>query len=1134
MPEKKVKKPFPVVAIGASAGGLEAVTELLKSLNPDTGMAFIFIQHLNPNHKSILPEILSRLTIMKVQEIEDMELMEPDNIYVIPHNKGIRVTDGHIQLIPRKKNPANLSIDVLFSSLALTHKSNVVGIILSGNANDGTAGTKAIHDAGGITYAQDNSAKYLSMPHSAIAGGGVDFVFSPEKIGTELNTINKNGFAKHTARKKSKNSIADDDVDLKGIFEILHKATKVDFSHYKTATIKRRLSQRMNHLGILKVKDYSKYLLKKNNEVGLLYKDFLINVTAFFRDTETFNYLQTVFFPKLIKSKSPNEGIRIWIAACSTGEEAYSMAMLIAELQENKARKIPVQIFASDLSEQAIRTARIGEYAKKNIKLMPKKRVERFFNQLGDTYHIVKEIREMCVFAPHNVLSDPPFSRIDFVSCRNLLIYFGTAAQKKVISTFHFALNDTGYLMLGKSEAIGSTQQLFIQVNEKFKIYSRKKDVGVRKLPELQPQFPRTPFQTTARAKIKKNNVINPVNLDSAIDAILLSRYMPACAIINKDMEILQFRGSTGLYLRHQSGKASLNILKLTRPECAFELRNAIHQAFKTKETINKSGIEIQTETGVTLVSIEVSQLSIQLEEPVLLIVFSLEPHIEHPEESAGKKKNAGSVQSKLKDQKIKKLAAELAAVRDEMHQYIEAQEIANEELQTANEEITSANEEFQTLSEELETSKEEIEASNEELIVTNQELNTRNEQLAESNNYAEAIIATIHEPMLILDKNLCIKSGNGSFYKKFKVNEQETEGVSLFKLGNGQWNILELRQLLEDIRTKNTSFNNFEVVHTFPHIGKKVMMLNASQIVQKFHHDQLILLAIEDITIIKRKQTEEKELLRKDIRHHKADNLELEMAVKRRTKQLVYNNAALEKANKELESFNYVASHDLQEPLRKIQNFADLVLKEEKKNLSVTGKGYFQRMQETALRMQMLIEDLLAYSRSRNLDHNFEKTDLVQVVADVKKDFAEALQAARAIVEMGETPCEMNVIGFQLRQLFHNLFSNAIKFSAKKRALRVKIECAIAKGSKLKHDGLTPHLKYCHITFEDNGIGFDPQYKDRIFEVFQRLHSSDDFKGTGIGLAICKRIVDNHNGIITATGKLNAGVRFDIYIPAV
>ncbi len=671
--------------------------------------------------------------------------------------------------------------------------------------------------------------------------------------------------------------------------------------------------------------------------------------------------------------------------------------------------------------------------------------------------------------------------------------------------------------------------------------------------------------------KVPQKHLITPaVDIDKAIDSIILSHYVPASVIINYDMEIIQFRGATSLYLQHAPGKASLNILKLIRPEIAFELRTAIHNAVKTKKTIHKSGIEFISNSSSKNLSLEVAPIKINKSEPLLLILFT-----EHEKPETFESHPKGAKQSaSQKDRKIKKLEEELLAMRLDLRSITEEQESANEELQSANEEIASTNEEFQSVNEELETSKEEIESTNEELITTNQELQTRNELLIESESFSEAILSTIHEPMLILDKELRVKSTNKSFCEKFDIchisglkraekacfrcertisskradswtlsNVDSAAGIPLYELGNKQWDIPQLLKMIEAVNTKRKSFENFEVKASFDEKGEKgekTMLINGRHIVQTLHNENLTLLAFNDITehnlnLIKEK---EKEQLKKSIQEVKEHNTALEKAVRERTKQIEQASQILENKNKELENinekltaFNYVSSHDLQEPLRKIQLFAMHILENEEQNLSEKGKDYFDRMRQAALRMQTLIEDLLSYSRADNKKVKREITDINDIAKDVIEEFKEELKEKNAETDIHKRPI-LKVVRFQFHQLLHNLVGNAVKFSDPKKTLHITIKSEISKGEKLNNKNLQPHKKYFHISLSDNGIGFDPKYNDRIFEVFQRLHGKDEYKGTGIGLAICKKIVENHQGIITASGKINKGAVFNIYMP--
>jgi two-component system, chemotaxis family, CheB/CheR fusion protein len=1152
-PAKKepLENSFPVVAIGASAGGLEAMMELLKYLPHNTGMAFIYVQHLSPDHKSMLTEILSKKTKMKVQEIDDMDKIKPDNVFVIPYNKGIEVTDGHIKLIPRSDNSPAISIDILFSSLAHAQKNRVIGIVLSGSASDGTVGIKNIKQEGGLTFAQDDTAKFTSMPHSAIASGGVDYILSPKGIAFELARLSKHPFVKYPrggAEVTSENLIDNSNPDLKIILSQLHKTTGVDFSAYKMNTIKRRIIRRMLLYKITTLKQYAKMLSEKNEEIDILYQDLLINVTSFFRDTDAHKYLKETLFPRLLKRKKPGESLRIWVPACATGEEAYSIAMILLEIQETQTTSTHVQTFATDLSEHAISKARIGIYAKQELETVSPKRIQRFFTKTDDSFRVNKALRDMCVFAPHNILRDPPFSRLDFISCCNLFIYLDTAAQKKAINTFHYALNNDGYLMLGKSESINQSANLFTSTNNKYKIFSRKINSGSQRLPELTPRFeqhtvPEINPPLANRNKTHKDISYNHQWLDNAIDDVLVSEFMPASVVINHQMEIIQFRGTTDLFLTHPKGKATFNILKMARPEIAFELRNTITKVIKTKQRIRKTGIELKVNSAHKVISIEVVPLTIEpiaigWNEPLLLIIFTeLEQTEIYPQQT-----NRGKSLSPAKDKRIKKLEQELAAAQADALSISQEQEAFTEELQSAHEEVVSSNEELQTLNEELETSKEEIESANEELTTINQELQTRNDLLNESYEYSNAIVSTMHEPMLVLGKDLRVKTANKAFFEKFGVTEEQTVGELLYELGNKQWNIPALRELLEDIIPKNSRFYNYEVKHTFLNIGEKIMALNASRVIQKTHREQLILLIIADITevrqLILEKELREKELLTKEINERKTEKLKLQKAVELRTQELKEANESLEEKNiallnmnKELEAFTYVSSHDLQEPLRKIQTLASRILEKENQNLSDSGQNYFRLMQQSAERMRQLIQDLLTFSRITAAERKFENTDLNIIIEEVKKEFKETIAEKNAIIEVKEI-CDVHVIPFQFHQLMHNLLSNALKFSNPKISPHIIIGSRIIKYSKEKKVPLPDRKEYCHISITDNGIGFEKEYSEKIFEVFQKLHSKDEYAGAGIGLAIVKKIVDNHNGIITATSRVNEGATFDVYIP--
>ncbi len=929
------------------------------------------------------------------------------------------------------------------------------------------------------------------------------------------------------------------DTDLAKIIILINKEAGIDFSHYKMPTLKRRIARRMLFHQIKTTREYLKLLTEHIDEIHLLYEEMLIHVTEFFRDAETYQYLKEELLPKLLASKAAGTPFRIWIPACATGEEVYSIAINILEILTLASLDTPIKIFATDLSATAIKKARKGEYSRQNLASVSTKRLKHFFTKSGNNYSINKEVRNICVFAQHNVLNDPPFSRVDFISCRNMLIYLDNAAQKKVISTFHYALNSGGYLMLGKSETPGSSTNQFSQVNNKFKVYLRKNISGKKYLPEL---FKRTHAKTLQPPTILKEPVANKKmpakwfgkTVDTILLSHLLSRFVSASVVINQNLEILQFKGETDLYLQHPTGKANLNLLKMTRTEITFELRMAVSKAITSGATFRTPDIEIKNGDGYRMVNIEVIPLLSQWDETIFLILFCEPEKIAAPFTGV----HDGNIEA-LKDERIQKLENDLAKAHQNMVVFTRQQDGFTEELQSAHEEVVSSNEELQSLNEELETSKDEIESSIEELITTNQELIGRNQLLLESYEYSETLINTMHEPLLVLDKDLRIRSANTAFYKNFMVKESESVGTLLYELGDKQWAIPSLRKLLKDIVLENTQVYDFELPINFPGIGEKIILLNAGRLIQKSNGGILILLAMYDITERMRLMRGEKENLTKAITQNQLHNEELEILVEERTSAVTHTNklleknmASLEKLNEELQAFAFVSSHDLQEPLRRIQTLSAMILENDYPNISEKGKGHFESIQLAVKRMRALIQDLIAYSEVNETEIGFEKAAITSILHEVLKELEDTILEKKAVIVTDITGT-VNLIPFQLRQLFHNLIGNALKFAKPGHPPHISIKSRMMKSCILntnKQDKVKQSC--CHITITDKGIGFDKKYRDRIFTVFQRLHSRDQFEGTGIGLAIVKKIIQNHHGIISARSEVGKGTTFDIYLP--
>lgn len=744
---KPCKPAQKIVGIGASAGGLEAFTELLRSLPLNLDVSYILVQHLDPSHRSLLSELLARTTKLQVREIKDNTSVEANQIYVIPPNSDLAIAQGVLKLSPREKamGPAR-SIDRFLTSLAIDQKTNAIAVILSGAGSDGAQGLRAVKAAGGITFAQDEeSAKYDSMPRAAVATGCVDFVLPPEKIAGELAQLVRrpekmrsraaaNAKKRHERpaskrRLERRSTVRTDwpvetgDPNLRKIFQMLRARTGLDFTFYKTNTIRRRLTRRMTINKVKGFESYVKFLRHHPGELDQLHQDLLINVTTFFRNPPVFEQLKRKVFPKLVKTLSRSDTLRIWVAGCSTGQEAYSIAMAYMEFAEQSDTAASVQIFASDVNGAILDHARTGRYTKAEIENVSTARLDRFFTREDGHFRVSKTIRDLVIFAQHNLLLDPPFTRVDLISCRNMLIYFDAALQQKIIPTFHYSLKPNGFLVLGSSESVGQSQNLFTTIEQKHRIYQKKGATAW-------PRFERPPIVPSVGKRLPQAQPepveANPTDAQKEADRIVLQKYSPAGVLVNSHGEILQFRGDVGRYLKLPAGKASFHISKIARDGIALALERALNKAQRDKKTIRDRGVCFDNQKG--FVNIEVVPL--KLKSPCYLILFE---EVAIPPKSAASRSSAKKAQATSESKELADLKQELSAAREHINSLQEEHDTSVEELQASNEEVQSANEELQSLNEELETSNEELESANEELTTLNEELATRNTELRES-----------------------------------------------------------------------------------------------------------------------------------------------------------------------------------------------------------------------------------------------------------------------------------------------------------------------------------------------------------------------------------------------------------------
>jgi two-component system CheB/CheR fusion protein len=752
-PEQPSNGLFPIVGIGASAGGLEAFSELLQTLPEDTGMAYVFVQHLDPRHVSLLTGLLQRHTGMPVLEASDQLKVEPNHVYVIPRNAHMNVNSGVLSLSPRHSSPQpHMSIDPFLRSLAADQKSKAIGVILSGSASDGSLGMMAIKASGGITFAQSSdTAKYDGMPRSAVAAGCIDFVLSPRDIGRELARLGHHPYiAPAASRESNKPDSASGEV-ITRILALLRNATGVDFSYYKPTTIQRRILRRMALQRVDNLNGYINKLRSDSAEVHALYEDILINVTEFFRDPEVFERLKKVVFPKMDTSHRAGP-IRIWAPGCSSGEEVYSIAMALIEFLEERSHDTGVQIFGTDISESALDKARAGVYPASIAHDIPPDRMRRFFTKVNSSYQINKRIREMCIFAKQNLTRDPPFSKLDLISCRNVLIYLGPVLQKRILRLFHYGLKPNGFLLLGSSETIGSHSDLFTMEDKSTKIYLRS-NTAVRALPlDLTPRA----------AEADKSEAPAPAEswteteLLREADRIVLGKYAPVGVVVDDEFNVVQFRGHTSPYLEHSPGMASFNVLKMARQGLSVELGHALQKARRENAPIRQEGLRVRLGSSVVGLNFEVIPFKKAAGRELRYLVLFEEvlPDTEPPAE----KKPAGRPTASATERENAKVRQELANTREYLQLLIEEHESANEELRSANEEIQSSNEELQSTNEELETAKEELQSTNEELNTLNEELQSRNAQLAQTGNDLLNLLGNVNIPIVMLGNDLRIR----------------------------------------------------------------------------------------------------------------------------------------------------------------------------------------------------------------------------------------------------------------------------------------------------------------------------------------------------------------------------------------
>lgn len=1082
------KSDQPIICIGASAGGMEAIHELFDHLPQDSGYSFIVIQHLSSDHKSLMGELLSKHTTMEVLEAKENTPVEPDCVYVIPNNRNITIQNRTLLLSGKEQGRSpNMAIDIFLKSLANDIGPKAIAIILSGTGTDGTKGIIEIKKAGGLVFVQDPmTAKFDGMPFSAISSGNIDFILSPESIADEL-------LLQH---KKAPEAVIVDSLPpedqplLTEILALIKSKTSCDFSLYKRPTIIRRLTRRMafNNYSLT---DYLELLRQNEEEVHILSKEFLVGVTRFFRDEAAFEELKLKIIPEIVKAKNEPDPIKIWIPGCSTGEEAYSAAILIREYLDRSKINIDVKIFGSDLNREAIEFASRGCYSQSAVSHIPGDLLEKYFIKDENKYRVISQLRKMIVFSHHDLIKDPPFGKLDLICCRNMLIYVTPELQKRIMSVFNFSLNLGGFLFLGPSENIGVLKDSMVEVSKKWKMYKKIKpaksvSLETSSYSESGLKFTPPPVNVTGDRSRKAlvENVLNKV----------MEEYTLAGVLVDKDCYVIETFGDYRKYLHLPEKKFDNNLLKMLPARPSILVGSNFRKAVSKNENITIN--DLRFDPFGPVINIIIKPFVDHHQHQVALVLFSDEsrksmPNVGSNGSKPAKKEPGPLVNVELTDILI--LQQELSETKEILQKAVEEAETTNEELQSANEELLSSNEELQSANEELQS-------LNEELHTVNAENQLRIRQIIELNDDLNNYFASSDIGQIFLDGNLYIR----------KYTPQATALVNLIETDIGRpishiSNNISYEHLMEDINdvlgTSKALVKNIQISNQTWYQMKVMPYLREGRSIDG------VVLTFVDITAMK---MAEKQLMNAN-------------------KKLKDLNDNLMRSNRELEQFAYITSHDLQEPLRKIQTFVDLI---ERNPADEEGlKRYLEKITSCASRMSLLITDVLSYSRLIRTDEQMTTTELNKVLETVKSDFELLIAEKEAEIRSANLPA---VKGYplQLQQLFSNLISNAIKFCERKPVVEIGYENVSGyEAQRIKE--LDENIPYVKVIFRDNGIGFDQQYAEKVFTIFQRLNHKKLYSGSGIGLALCKRIVENHRGTIQASSMPDHGATFVVYLPA-
>jgi two-component system CheB/CheR fusion protein len=1200
---------LPIVGIGASAGGLDAFKKFFSTMPADSGAAFVLIQHLDPTRESLTAGLVGTYTRMRVVQAEDGMRVEANCVYVIPPNAYLSLREGTLRLsAPSAPRSLRMAVDFFLHSLSEDQHERAIGVILSGTGTDGTLGLKEIKAGGGMTMVQDpHTAQHDGMPRSAIANGSADYVLPAEQMADALLA-----YVQHMALAVTGTAVLPEVPEkapdpLATALTLLRERAKFDFSGYKKGTLRRRMQRRMSLRHLNELPTYVEVLRNDPAEVTALFKDLLINVTGFFREPAAWQALQEQVIRHVVAAKETDVPLRVWVPACATGEEAYSIAMVLIEEIQAAGKRCRLQIFASDVDAEALETARTGIYPGGIAAHVSAERLSRFFLKREHSYQVNKELRDTVVFAQQSLVSDPPFSRLDVVSCRNLFIYLEPAVQERLVPLLHFALLDGGYLFLGSAEGIGIQEDLFEPVSAKWRIYRR---IGPTRHDKLQFPLARAPVSVAVGGRTP--HLPNPARMATLAQQRLLQRYAPACVIINRTGEILYFHGRTDDYLTQPAGVPTQDLIARAVSGLRTKLRGAVQEAIHGNPRVILAGVQVRRGNTFSRVKIAVEPLDATSTEAQGLWLVSLE---DEPETAAAAAAHTTAEASAADAALVQQLEHELKNTKEDLQQTIE-------DLRAANEELMSVNEELQSSNEELETSKEELQSLNEELTTANTQLEGKIGELEATNNdldnlltstniatlfldthlcirrftpattrlfslvpsdigrplgdivqkfadpallldaaavlqqpiapktevqahdrrwyvrqvlpyrtrdnrtegvvmtfsdvaaealqearlYAESIVDTLREALLVLDADLRVRSANQSFYAAFHVSQEETVGRLLYELGNRQWDIPALRTLLGEVLPQKRVLNDVELEANFESIGRRTLQLNARVIERGGDRPPLILLAMEDLTERKRAY----DALRESEAHK-----HVEEQARQRQGELAH---ALR-----ISSVGELASglaHELNQPLSAIANGVEACARYVRSG-KIPSKKLLTLLDDAsaeALRAGSIVEHLRGFIEKGKPE--FARTDLCEIARTVARLLGREIQQAHITLrlDLPSRPLPIYADGIQIEQIMVNLIQNSIDAIREAPGERPEIQLEVwaEKGTG-------------EVAVRDTGVGVPDAVTERMFEPFFTTKS----QGLGMGLAISRSILEAHGGRIwlkrRADGSRGTTVRFSL-----